>query len=280
MLAHFISGRGARVALAIGSVWVPSMTAAQAAPNGSETQPWHYAGSIYGYLPTVGGSTAFPVDAGGAPINVSGGTLLDKLKFTFQGSLEAHNGTWGLATDLVYLDLGAAKTASRDFTIGNVGLPAGTTAALDWDLKGWVWTLAGAYRVSSDPALTVDLLAGTRLFEMRERLIWSISGDLGPIAPAGRTGTTTVTQNIWDGIVGVKGRYAFGARREWALPFYLDVGAGQSESTVQAAAGISYAFGWGELNTMWRYLGYRMKSGGAVQSVSFNGPMVGAVFRW
>jgi hypothetical protein len=44
-------------------------------------------------------------------------------------------------TDAIYLDLGNTKSASRDFTIGNVEVPAGTTADLRLDLKGWVWTL-------------------------------------------------------------------------------------------------------------------------------------------
>ena len=31
---------------------------------------------------------------------------------------------------------------------------------------------------------------------------------------------------------------------------------------------------------MWRYLDYNMKSGNAVESMTFNGPMLGATFRW
>ena len=49
---------------------------------------------------------------------------------------------------------------------------------------------------------------------------------------------------------------------------------------MQAAAGISYAFQWGELNALWRYLGYKAKSGKAISDVNFNGPQVGVVFRW
>ena len=66
----------------------------------------------------------------------------------------------------------------------------------------------------------------------------------------------------------------------WAVPFYLDVGTGQSQSTFQAAGGISYAFHWGEVNALWRYLSYNFKSSKAIEDVAFSGPQIGVVFRW
>jgi hypothetical protein len=243
--------------------------------------PWRYTGSIYLYLPSASGSTSYPTEGNGTPINISGENILDHLKFTAMGSFDANNGLWGVFTDLVYLSFEGTKSNSRDFTIGRIGLPANTTANLDWNLKGWAWTLAGEYRVPSpDPAWTVDLLAGVRLFDLRTQLSWDISGSIGPIDPVARTGTAEVRDSVWNGIVGVKGRYAFGGNRQWAVPFYLDVGTGESKYTVQAAAGVSYAFSWGELNALWRYLGYKSKSGHAIADVNFNGPQAGVVFRW
>ena len=49
---------------------------------------------------------------------------------------------------------------------------------------------------------------------------------------------------------------------------------------LQAAAGISYAFQWGELNALWRYLGYDLKPGRSLEDLKFNGPLIGATFRW
>ena len=202
--------------------------------------------------------------------------IVDILKFAFMGAFDAHNWRWGVFSDLVYLKFGDDKEHSRDFTIGDIGLPADTTANLDWDLKGWVWTAAGQYRVASDPQFTMDVLAGVRLFDLKQKLGWSISGSLGPIAPSSRSGSAEVGDSVWDGIVGVKGRYAFGAKREWSVPFYLDVGTGESDLTWQGAAGISYAFQWGELSALWRYLSYDMKSGKNIKDMNFNGPMIGA----
>ena len=259
----------------------PAAAIAQTTQAAPAPGAWRYAASVYLYLPSVGGSTSYPTEGNGTPINISGEDILDHLKFTVMGSFDAHNGVWGVFTDLVYLNFAGTKSNSRDFTIGRIGLPANTTANLDWDLKGWAWTLAGEYRVPlPDPAWSVDVLAGARLFDLRTQLRWDISGSIGPLDPVARAGTAEVRDSVWNGIVGVKGRYVFGGNRQWAVPFYLDVGTGESKYTVQAASGLSYAFQWGELNALYRYLGYKNKSGKAINDVNFSGPQVGAVFRW
>jgi hypothetical protein len=124
------------------------------------------------------------------------------------------------------------------------------------------------------------MLAGARLFAIKPTLDWSINGELGLIGFPIGSGSKDVSQNVWDGIIGVKGRYAFGEDRAWFVPFYLDVGTGQSEVTWQGAAGLGYTFNWGSVMAMWRYLDYQFKSGQAIESMNFNGPMLGLNFRW
>ena len=70
----------------------------------------------------------------------------------------------------LYLDLGGSKSKTRDFSIGNIEIPASTTADLSLDLKGTIWTVAGEYRVVSDPASTVDVVAGARYFGIKPTL--------------------------------------------------------------------------------------------------------------
>ncbi|MBK6396605.1 MAG: hypothetical protein IPF73_19570, partial [Betaproteobacteria bacterium] len=48
-------------------------------------------------------------------------------------------------------------------------------------------------------------------------------------------------------IIGVKGRYAFGADRRWFAPYYLDVRTGDSDLTWQAMGGLGYRFSWGDI---------------------------------
>ncbi len=271
----------ATLAAAAITALVPTLAAAQAAPADPVAGTWRYSASVYGYLPSLGGTTSAPVDSGGTPIEVDVAKIVDSLKFTFMGALDVHNGQWGVFTDLIYLNLGGDKQQSRDFTVGGLPLPAGITADLGWDLKGWVWTLAGEYRVAADPSfLTLDVLAGARLFDLSQELRWNISGTVGEAPGAGRSGKLEAGGNFWDGIVGVKGRFALDRDGHWTAPFYADVGTGDSDLTWQLAAGVSYRYGWCDLNVMWRYLAYEFKSGSALQNVNFNGPMIGATFRW
>jgi len=260
----------------------PSAGFAQVAPTSLPVQGsgWQYTASIYAYVPSVDGTSSFPADGQGTRLNVDASKVLDKLQVFAMGTAGAHNGTWGVFTDVVYLKFQAAESASRNFTIGNAGLPADASAAFDWELKGTAWTLAGEYRVASDPAFTVDVLAGARLLDTRQHLRWNIAGSIGSLDPLARSGEAQTSQSTWDAIVGVKGRYGFGPDRRWSVPFYLDVGAGESQNTVQAAAGLAYGFGWGEVTAMWRYLRYNMKSGADLQDISFSGPLIGATFRW
>jgi hypothetical protein len=265
------------IAMALGTLAVTfacAQTLAEATPS-----PWKFSASLYGYVPSLGGHSTVPADSG-TPIDVSASQILDALKFTVMGSFDAHNGRWGVFTDVLYLDLGADKQQSTAFTIGNIGLPAGTTADLGLDLKGLIWTLAGEYRFTSDPGFTLDGLAGARLLDLRHTVRWNISGNLGPIVPAGRSGVNEGNTRVVDAIVGARGRVALDSEKRWSVPFYADIGTGQSDLTWQAAAGISDAFHWGEISALWRYLGYDMKPGESTVKLNFSGPMVGATFRW
>jgi len=252
----------------------PAIVAAQ-----ELSDQWKFRASIYGWLPDIGGSTTFPAGTG-TSINGNADKILDTLKFTFMGTFEAQKGRWGAFTDVIYLDVGGSKSQTRDLTVGNVTLPAGVTADAQLDIKAWVWTLAGTYRVVSDPGFTMDVLAGARLLDVEEKLGWQFSANLGGIAPPPRTGNSELKDNVWDGIIGVKGRLAFGADREWYVPYYVDVGTGDSDLTWQGVTGIGYAFRWGELFAVWRYLDYNLKSGSKIEDVNFNGPAIGVAFRW
>ena len=64
------------------------------------------------------------------------------------------------------------------------------------------------------------------------------------------------------------------------MPFYVDVGTGESQLTWQAGLGLSYAYSWGEITGMWRYVSYDMKSGSQIEDLRFSGPMIGATWRW
>jgi hypothetical protein len=240
---------------------------------------WQFRAILYGYFPTIDGTTTFRAGSSSS-ISIDADTIIENLKFTVMGSFEAQKGKWGAFTDLLYLDVGGSKSETRDLTIGNVQLPAGVTANASLDVKGTVWTLAGNYRVLAAPEASFDVFAGARLLSVKETLGWEFSANVGPVVGPGRQGNSEAKVDNWDGIIGAKGRLSFGAGREWFVPYYVDVGTGDSDLTWQGIAGIGYAFKWGELIAAWRYLDYDFKSGKKLESLNFNGPAIGVAFRW
>lgn len=278
-LSHSIACATTLIGLAIGSL-VPGAAVAQGAPSSTDAGSWQFTATLYGWVPIIDGKVNFPGDKGSTNIHVNGANVISHLKMTFQGSLDANNGRWGIFNDIVYVDLGGVKSQSHDLSIGDVGIPATATADLSLDLKSLIWTVAGEYRVASDPIWTVDLLGGARLLRMKPTLGYTITGDLGPVVIPIRNGVKQVNEGVWDGIVGVKGRYTFGADGKWFVPFYLDVGTGQSQLTWQISGGIGYSYSWGSAFATWRYLDYKFPSGKAIDNISMSGPMLAVALRW
>ena len=241
---------------------------------------WKWNATIYGWFPAIGGTTSFPATGSGPSIDVSSKQVIDALKMTFMGSLEAKKGPWGVWTDLVYADFGADKSGSRDFTIDHGQIPVGVDANLGLDVKSWIWTLGGSYNLADKPEGTADLVFGARLLDMEQTLRWSINGTIPGLPSTARSGTATASLNQWDAIVGVKGRLKLGKDSNWFIPYYLDVGTGQSQFTWQGIAGVGYQFGWGSVIAAWRYLDYDFKSGQAVQSLNLNGGAIGVQFNF
>jgi len=268
-----------RKAIPVTVVCLPALLA-PATAGAQAPDSWEFTGSVYAYLPTISGSTIFPPSNGSSQVSVDIDTILDNLNFTFMGSLEARKGQWGLFADVVYMDVNAGKVGSRSIGIGSIGLPADVSADVVFDLKGWVWALGGSYRTVSTPDYTLDLIGGARLLDIEQTLDWTLGGNVGSVPLPDRAGSRGARLQNWDAIVGVKGRYAFGEGRKWFVPYYLDVGTGESHLTWQAMGGLGYSFGWGDVVGVWRYLDYEMKSDKPIKDMNFNGPMISAVFRW
>jgi hypothetical protein len=241
---------------------------------------WSFNATIYAWLPSIDGNLSVPVETGGSSVGVDPSAILDALNFTFMGMFEADKGRWGAATDLIYLDLGGSKKKVRDFTVGDAELPGTATANASLDITGWLWTLDGTYLVVEDPDHPVKLLAGARMFDMTTDLKWKLEGDISGVPLPGREGSGEASDTVWDAIVGVRGKVVFGDDRKWFVPYYLDVGTGDSDVTWQGMLGAGYAFDWGDLVAVWRYLDYNMPSGESIEDLNFSGAAIGATFHF
>ena len=263
----------AAAALAVWMAILPVGAAAQISDS------WQFEGSIYGYLPTMTIQSSLPNGAT-SELKFDARTILEHLKMTFMGSLAAQKGRWGAFTDVIYMDVGNARAKTRDFTLGDVQLPAGASAESSMDMKAVVWTLAGSYRVVASPEGTLDVLAGARLLDIKQTVGYQITGNVGSIPLPGRSGSGEVKGTNWDAIIGVKGRLALGGDGKWFLPYYADVGTGESRLTTQLMGGIGYSYSWGSVVATWRYLDWDNDSGKALKALNLNGPVLAVAFRW
>jgi hypothetical protein len=253
--------------------------AAAVAPADAETpsaESWQFAVTAYGYLPQISGTAHFPVPGAGS-FDVNQSDLINNLKMAFMGAFDAHYGRWGFFTDVLYLDVGRRNTNVHDFTIGGIGIPAATTSDVSIDLKSWIVNAVGEYRVVSQGGSTLDVVGGLRYLSLKERLEWNFTGSLGSLPEAARSGNEEISSNIIDGIVGVKGQLR--GDGGWFMPFYLDVGTGGARFTWEGATGLAYAFHWGELGLLYRYIDFRFDSS-KLEDLTIAGPMVSATFRW
>lgn len=241
--------------------------------------PWEFRLSLYGWFPDLSGNSTLPTQATGTTIEVPIENILDKLQMTFMGTFEARKGNWGVFTDLVHMNLGDKKSKNRVVTFNRQPITGIATANVDLDMKMTAWTLAGTYRVVDQSQLNMDLLAGFRLVDVSQSANWYITGSIGAQPLPRRSGSASADTENWDAIIGFKGRYSWGEKRQWFTPYYLDMGMGDSDFTLQAEAGVGYAFTWGEITAAWRYLDYDLGSK-PIESVTFSGPVIGLGFRW
>ncbi|HEV3009932.1 MAG TPA: hypothetical protein VGX52_12930 [Burkholderiales bacterium] len=278
-------------ALALGAACALAPALALAQPAAERwTERWTYSVMPYLWLPGVDGTLRYgPPSAGGATPNVSvdADTLLGSLEFAFMLSGEARKGRWLIATDFIYLDLSADSSTVRsiDFNPGSGPVNVGTTA-LDTGsqtrLEGTVWTLVGGYAAVQNPRLSLDVIGGFRYLGLETTTDWQLSAAV--TGPAGaqtftRTGSVTKSDDLWDAIVGVRGRVKLG-EGNWFMPYYLDAGAGDSRLTWQGVLGVGHGFKWGEIIFAYRYLSYEQGDNKLIEELSFGGLGLGVNFRF
>jgi hypothetical protein len=242
----------------------PSLLHAQ--EPGADDDGWQFAMPVYLWGADIAG-TSQP----GLSIDAEFGDVLDNLEMGFMGAFEARKGNWSILTGIVYLDISADNPIDVSFP-ANPGSKITTNANLE--LTGWVYNLAGGYTLFSRGESKLDLVAGARYLDLDTTLALDLKA-LGP----GKSQTLAESGSFWDAIVGVKGNIAMGKR--WYFPYYVDIGTGQSDSTWQAIAGVSFrAAKWVDIALVYRYLEWQFDSDTLLEDLSFSGPALGAIFRF
>jgi hypothetical protein len=268
---------------AFAAVLASSLLVALPAQAQAANEDWKFEATLYGWFPAIDTDLSFPISGGqtiGVTKDLSMGDVLSALKMAFFGTFEAKKGKYGFWTDLAYADLGGTTASLRQVEGGRIPIPLDVTSNLSLDLKTWIWTVAGTYNLVSNPDYSLDLVGGARMLDMTSALDYAFSPSVLGHPLGGRSGRSEVSETNWDAVVGVKGRAYFGDDRKWFVPYYVDIGTGQSQLTWQVNAGVGYQFGWGSVIATWRYLDYDFKSDSKIESMSLNGPTIGVAFRW
>ena len=141
---------------------------------------------------------------------------------------------------------------------------------------------SGSSQLTGSDTSRLSAFVGARYFGVDVKSSWDLTADIsipgtGVVLPA--QGQVSSDVDLWDAIVGVQGAFDLG-EGNWSALYYLDVGTGDSDLTWNAVAGLTYAYGWGELLLAYRHLDYDQPSDKLLQDFSFSGPGIGARFTF
>jgi hypothetical protein len=224
------------------------------------TDSWQHSLTLYAWLPTLDGEFKYQRD-NGESLPIDSSQILDSLNMTFMGAYEAHKDKWVFLGDLIYLNLSNDKDRE---TIGY--------SNVDMKLKGWQLGLYGGYNLYQTDRSSLDLMAGLRYLTIETET--KLSSDLERLPDL----KLTKDADVWDGIIGLRGRTNL--NENWFIPYYADIGAGDSDLTWQAMTGIGYQAGWGDTSLVYRHLEWDQGEDKLLQDVSFSGPALAVKFHF
>ena len=244
----------------------------------AETDEWKFRASVYAWLPSLEGETSFQgPDSPDGELDIE--KILDSIESAFMGGIAAEKGRWGVFGDYIYLDMSNTEDPNRSLDLGEQGIPAGVGLKTTLGITGWVLNTAGTYTVVDNSWYSMKVLGGVRFLDLEEELEWDLSSQVGDNPVNARSGNVKVKDNVMDGIVGVRGQFKFG-QSNWSAPYYLDVGTGDTDYSVQGVVGIHYAFESFDLGLSYRYLEWNLDSDVGLESLSFSGMQFGVGYRW
>jgi hypothetical protein len=240
---------------------------------------WHFDTTVYLWLPFMYTTVQLPPAAGGGTRTIETQPS-QYLKYVQTGALfqaTVRKGDWGIWTDLVYMNLAASPSHTRE-----IGLPGGNATlplnlAIEGGMRMAIWTLAPSYTVMNNDIGTLDVMAGLRYSSARVSLSYELTA---PPTRLMRGGGFWPTADSTDGIVGIKGTLRPSKDSKWFMPYEADVGTGNKNWQWNAFLGAGYHFNWGDVSLAVRNLTYNRTGDVAIEKVRMTGPLLGATFRW
>jgi len=239
--------------------------ASAAAAESSAENDWKFGAEVYVWGAAINATTAT-----GGDVKISFSDILRNLDMTLMGTVGARKGKWLLAADVIYLSL------SQDNT-GSIPLPGGggVSTLTNASMKGWIVTPLVGYNLIDADKGTLDAVAGVRYLYLNSSL------DLTAVSPAGNVFAAGLSESgsFWNGVVGARGQVHLAPN--WVLPYYADIGTGDSKLTWQVFAGVGYKFKRVDAILGYRYLDFKFKNDNPVfDDLNFSGPIAGVRFQF
>ena len=211
---------------------------------------WKFSVGAYLWASSIKGTTR-----AGDDIDVGFSDILDDLEMAAMGVIEARKGRWGILTDIIYIRM------SQDLNETPVSKEKVT-------LHTWIVQSAAGYNLVSREDYTLDVLAGVRFLSMEA----DVDVDIGPVSLG-----TDISEEIWNGIVGVRGY--INMPKQWFAAYHADIGTGDTTLTYQLMGQIGYKFEKTAVMAGYRYLAWDFDQdddlGRILDEFILQGPMVG-----
>lgn len=174
------------------------------------------------------------------------------------GGVGVSKGKWWFKTDVIYFKIGQAN---------NDG-----TASSKVDMRAWIVTPSVGYNLVDAERVSLDVFGGARY------LYLDVGLQLQTVGPTSGFAKISDSADVWDGIGGLRGRVNLAPK--WYLPYYADVGTGESDLTWQAFAGIGYRFKRLELVAGYRYLKWEFDKDDLLTDLTVKGPQIGIAWKF
>jgi hypothetical protein len=216
---------------------------------------WENEITVYGWLSEISGDVK-----NGSQLTYDVNDIVDDMEMVFMGGYEGRINRWSVIADMVYLDVGDKE---------NITVPSATVSA-DVNLSSWIISGAVGYDLVQSDNARFSVVAGVRYVDME------LESDLS-IGQA-QISNSSRSSDMLDGTIGIRGYFGFGDN--WYLPYYGDIGTGDSDVSYQLFGGIGYHFGWGDVKLGYRHLCIEMDDGELLENLILSGPVFGVGFKF
>jgi hypothetical protein len=229
-----------------------------AGPASAADDDWQFDFALYGWLPVI--DVELP---SGNKSKITRDDIVNNLDMAFMGRARALKNKWSLTTDIIYFDL---QHKGREALLPGLDLRK-------IELQAALIKPTVGYQVFESDKNLIELYAGGRYFWVQPTL----TSEIVTLDPPDSF-QDAKSDSRWDALVGVRGRYDFSER--WYVPYYADIGTGESDSVVDLLAGVGYRFQRVDLVAAWRYLDYDFGNDFPLKTMTVNGPLIGVEYSF